>query len=100
MTTTPNQSNPKDGIIAIERSLSCFAFGLASLIPVIGFGLAFVAFKNFHRARAASNGAWNPAWPQLAWGIALATLGLTVSSFLLLVFVAGLLKFLPGQYSG
>ena len=45
------QLSPADGILAINHSLRCFGYGLASLLPLIGLPLAGVSFVNFLKAQ-------------------------------------------------
>ena len=71
----------------IERSLRCFVFGLLGLVPVLGMGLAVVAFYHFNKTRAEVGDEWNPARKYLNCGFALAGFGL----FLSLVFFAVLI---------
>jgi hypothetical protein len=60
----------------IEKSLSCFDWGMASLIPAIGVFLAPVAFVNFKFVVVETNDRWNPARRHLYAGVALALLSL------------------------
>ncbi|HEX3798685.1 MAG TPA: hypothetical protein VH413_08285 [Verrucomicrobiae bacterium] len=98
MNDNPIGLSAKEGIKAIEHSMRCFSFGLASLIPVIGFVLAFVAFSNFRSARAISRGQWNPGGLLLMRGILLATIGLAISSLIFVFVFAAVFQLLPGQY--
>ena len=69
----------------IERSLRCFVFGLFGLVPVLGMGLAFVAFYHFYKIRTEVADEWNPAKKYLNWGFTMAGWGLLGS---LLLFTA------------
>ena len=62
----------------IERSLSCFDWGLSSLLPVIGIFLAPFALANFKFVVTETNDRWNPARRELYVGAALALFGLLV----------------------
>ncbi len=98
MNKAPEQPAPADGIKAIEYSLRCFSFSLWSLLPLVGLPFGLIAFANYRKARAVSQGHWNPARSLLAWGNALSSLGLLISTFVVLVIIASFLKMLPGQY--
>ena len=60
----------------IEKSLRCFDYGLASLIPVGGVFLTPFALVNFKFAIVEANDRWNPARRHLYAGAALAVLSL------------------------
>src|SRR5688572_19193633 len=60
----------------IEKSLSCFDFGIASLIPLVGVFLTPFAFSNFKVAIVETNDRWNPARRHLCAGAALAVFSL------------------------
>lgn len=64
---------------AIEKSLSCFRLGVASLLPLIGVFFAVIAIGRWQQARRAAGGEWNPGARLLRWGLALAGVGLLVS---------------------
>lgn len=92
------QPAPADGIKAIEHSIRCFSFSMASLIPLIGLPLVFIAFSDYRRARAAVKGRWNPAEGYLVWGSILGSLGLLISLASILFLICASLKLLPWQY--
>lgn len=92
------QLSPADGILAIKYSLRCFAFSVASPIPLLGLPLALIAFSNYRKARAIVKGRWNPARTYLLWGSVLGSLGLLVSLLAFFFIVCVVLKILPGQY--
>ncbi len=98
MTKAAQLPAPADGIKAIEYSVHCFNYSLASLIPVLGLPMALVAFSYYRRARRACRGSWNPAGRLLAWGNFLSSLGLIASAIVMLMLAASLLKLLPWQY--
>lgn len=56
----------------IEKSLGCFNFGMASMIPAIGFFLAAIALGRFRFVVVNTNDRWNPARFQLYFGALLA----------------------------
>ena len=60
----------------IEKSLRCFDYGLASLIPVGGVFMTPFALVNFKFAIVEANDRWNPARRLLYAGAALAVLSL------------------------
>jgi hypothetical protein len=66
----------------IENSLSCFHFGIASLVPAIGFFLAPLALNRFRFAVIHANDRWNPARFQLYLGALLASASLLVHALL------------------
>jgi hypothetical protein len=68
-----------DRIRLIERSLRCFVYGLLSLIPLVGLGLALLAIRLHFRTWAESGGDWNPAKRYLLGGFCLAWLGVLLS---------------------
>jgi hypothetical protein len=98
MNKAPDQPAPADGIKVIEYSLRCFSFSLWSLIPLLGLPFVLMAFSNYRKARAVSQGHWNPARSLLAWGSALSSLGLLISTLVVMAIIASFLKMLPGQY--
>jgi hypothetical protein len=56
----------------IEKSLGCLNFGIASMIPAIGFFLAPLALGRFRFVIVNTNDRWNPARFQLYFGAVLA----------------------------
>lgn len=96
-------------IRTIEKSLSCFRWGLAGLIPVLGLFFGAIAIVRWKQARNATGGKgnpyiveklardfgkqsgnatsieWNPARAYLRWGFVLACFGLLVSTAIVLV---------------
>ena len=60
----------------IEKSLRCFDYGIASLIPGIGVFITPAAFVNFKFAVVEANDRWNPARRRLYIGVILAVLSL------------------------
>jgi hypothetical protein len=95
-----NAMSPAEGIEAIQYSLRCFAYSVASLVPVLGVPMAVAAFVNFRKARALTRGDWNPAQAYLIWGSALGSLGLLLSLLVVLFVVSAILQLLPWQYNG
>lgn len=71
----------------IEKSLRCFDYGIASLIPVIGVFITPAAFVNFKFAVVETNDRWNPGRRRLYIGVILAVLSLLVHA-LVAVFVS------------
>lgn len=124
MINVPFRISSDKRIKAIEHSLSCFRFSVASLMPllvipvavplvknvahsnlgiVIGiFGwaplasiiFASLAWSHFHQARAASLGEWNPARKHLACGRIFSSIALLLSVLLALFFVCAILGLL------
>jgi hypothetical protein len=72
----------------ITKSMRCFDYGVASLIPVLGVFLTPVALINFKFAVIEINDRWNPARLRLYVGAALAVLSLLAHT------VAGVFVFL------
>ena len=68
-----------DKIRAIEKSLECFRWGLASLVPGLGIICAPIAINRWLQARQAAAKNWNPAGTYLIWGFLFACLGLLIS---------------------
>jgi hypothetical protein len=69
----------------IEKSLSCFARGIAALIPVVGMFIAPLALVRFRQVIVATNDRWNPARRQLYLGAAFALASMLLHA--LVVFV-------------
>ena len=84
---------PADKVRVIEQSLRCFAFGLLSLIPLLGLPFAILAVVRHRNARSQGDREWNPAKPYLVWGFRLAWLGGLISLGALALFVISLTKF-------
>lgn len=70
-------------VIIIERSLSCFMWGLLGLIPVLGVPMALRAMQQNWRVSRDAKGTWNPAHRYLLWGIVCARVG--VFAFIILL---------------
>jgi hypothetical protein len=83
---------PADRIRLIERSLRCFVFGLLSLMPLIGLGLALLAIRLHWQTWADSGGVWNPARSYLLGGFCLACLGFLLSLVAIALFVVFLIR--------
>lgn len=66
----------------IEKSMRCFDYGVASLVPGIGVFLTPLAFVNFKFAVVETNDRWNPARGRLYVGATLAVLSLLAHAFL------------------
>jgi uncharacterized membrane protein YidH (DUF202 family) len=60
----------------IEKSLRCFDWGMASLIPALGIVCAPFALVNFRFAIVEIEDRWNPARRHLYAGVILALLSL------------------------
>jgi hypothetical protein len=60
----------------IEKSLLCFDWGVASLIPALGIFFTPFALLNFRFAVVEINDRWNPARRHLYVGASLALLSL------------------------
>lgn len=69
---------PLTKVEMIERSISCFQYGLLGLLPVIGIPMAVRALLLHHRIQRSQTGEWNPAQRYLLWGGICARLGLWV----------------------
>jgi hypothetical protein len=78
----------------IERSLRCFAFGLASLIPVFGIPMAVLAVLQFRTVALGRGREWNPADRYLLWGFLFAGLGLLLSSLVFGLIMLAVLEYL------
>ena len=72
----------------IERSLRCFWYSLAGLVPIFGLPLAIHALISSLRCRRAMQGPWNPARAYLDWALVLAAMGIFVSVVTAFVFAA------------
>ena len=83
---------PADKVRVIEQSLRCFAFGLLSLIPLLGLPFAILAVVRQVNAMPQSDQEWNPAKPYLVWGFGLAWLGGLISLAALAIIVVALTK--------
>ncbi|HNQ87325.1 MAG TPA: hypothetical protein PKM73_01675 [Verrucomicrobiota bacterium] len=66
-------------IAILEGSQRCLRHGAASLIPWFGLPYAISAIVRRFQMRAADPEGWNPGRRCLAWGCALAGLGLIVN---------------------
>jgi hypothetical protein len=62
-------------VLMIERSLSCFVWGLFGLIPALGIPMAIHAMQQHWRVKRDCRGLWNPAGRYLLWGIVCARVG-------------------------
>ncbi|MBA4148689.1 MAG: hypothetical protein H0X66_11295 [Verrucomicrobia bacterium] len=71
---------PAERILAINRSLRCFAMGWCSLLPPLGIFIFPFALVTFQRARIDTSGEWNPASRYLNWGMILAAIGGCISA--------------------
>ncbi|MGZ4964229.1 MAG: hypothetical protein ACXWC8_16865, partial [Limisphaerales bacterium] len=65
-------------VVLIERSLSCFYFGVVGLIPFLGIPHAIRALQQYWRVKRDINGMWNPARTYLNWGITCARISIAV----------------------
>ncbi len=65
----------EERIAMIRSSLSCFRFGLAALLPVVGLGFGVVALMHARKAGLHGGGNWNPARKWLRIGVALTIMG-------------------------
>ena len=83
---------PADKVRVIEQSLRCFAFGLLSLIPLLGLPFAVLAVVRHRNAWSQGDREWNPAKAYLVWGFGLAWLGGLISLGGLAIFVIALTK--------
>jgi hypothetical protein len=79
---------PLTKVEMIERSMSCFQWGLLSLLPVIGILMAVPALRHYYSVKSSQAGGWNPAQRRLRWGIICARLG--IAGFLLIVLIVTL----------
>jgi hypothetical protein len=83
-----------DRIELIERSLRCFAFGVAGLVPVFGLPMAVIAVLQFRTVALSRGQEWNPANRYLTAGFVCAGVGLLISTLVFGVVMYGLLEFL------
>jgi hypothetical protein len=63
----------------IERSLSCFIWGLLGLIPVLGMPMALRSMQQHWRTKPQTVEVWNPARRYRLWGIVCARVGFFLS---------------------
>jgi hypothetical protein len=70
----------------IEKSLSCFRFGMTSVIPLIGLVTAVIALARFHFVIVNTNERWNCARLRLYVG-ALLAMGSLLGHALAAVFI-------------
>ena len=75
-------SGPLHRIQTIEGSLRCFAFGLMSLVPILGVPASLITFHEFARTRSQTSADWNPAHPYLIAGYVMAWFGFAVTGAL------------------
>lgn len=73
-----------DKIRIIEKSVSCFRWGLSSLllaasVPGLSVALAAVAIMRGVQAKSAVDGEWNPTAAHLRWGFRFAYWGALLS---------------------
>jgi hypothetical protein len=80
-----------DKVRVIEGSLTCYALGWLSLIPVLGLVAAFVGLVEARSVIALSEGQWNPARKYLVAGRLLSGLGLLINGMPILLLLAFLL---------
>ena len=73
---------PSERVEIIEGSLTCFAYGWCSFLPVIGLALFVLALLRFQKVRLLTAGEWNPAIRYLNWGMILASIGGFISAVL------------------
>ena len=67
-----------DKLQTIQRSLRCYWFSLAGLIPVLGLPFAVHACFRSRRLRKETRGQWNPAHSYLTWASRFGWLGILV----------------------
>jgi hypothetical protein len=60
----------------IERSLSCFKWGLLGLLPVIGIPMAVMSLAQYRRVKRGRGAMWNPAERHLFLGAMCARAGI------------------------
>lgn len=99
MNNSHAQLAPADGIRAIECSVQCFAYGLASLVPLIGFPMALAAFGQYAQVLAITKGGWTPGRRMLSWGRFLSCAGMVISVLTVVAIIATTLQMWPWQYS-
>ena len=80
-------NSPADRITLISKSLRIFGYGLASLLPLIGFFYAVYAVVDAVSLGRRFRGEWNPAAPYLRSGLALAVFSLGVNSIAMLIVI-------------
>jgi hypothetical protein len=66
-------------VLMIERSLSCFVWGLLGLIPVLGIPMAIHSMHQHWCVKRDSKDFWNPAGRYLLWGVVCARVGGVIS---------------------
>jgi len=68
-------STTADKIKMLKGSMRCFAYGLLSLIPLLGFPFAVAALWISGQVRASEKKHWNAARPYRISGVICAALG-------------------------
>jgi hypothetical protein len=74
-----------DRTAAIQRSLSAFVWGIASIVPLLGFIPAICALWHWSAVHRKYHEPWNPASRYLSAGLVFATIGLLESMLLAVV---------------
>ncbi len=79
-----------DLIQAVNRSMRCFAFGLLSFIPILGFAMAAISWIHGWTVLRRRGTEWNPALPYLRWGRVLGLVGAFASSVVFFLLLAAI----------
>ncbi len=82
---------PMSKIEMMERSLRCFAYGLISLLPVIGIPMAVLSLVQYRRVKRGQGDMWNPAHRCLFWGGVCARMGLTLFLLIPVLIIIGVI---------
>jgi len=77
-----------DRISAINKSLTCFVYGIVGLLPVIGLFPAVHALSCWRKVRRGYGAQWNPAAAYLKGGFVLGLLGVLSSMLFILAIAA------------
>ena len=75
-------NGPLHRIQVIEGSLRCFAYGLMSLVPVLGVAASLITFQEYGSTRSQAGPDWNPARRYLVLGYVLGWFGFATTGAL------------------
>ena len=78
----------------IELSLRCFARGLISFLPLVGWPFVVMALMDFARVKRRGRAGWNPAQRYLRWGGLCGVLGLLLEIITFAIIYAAILRLL------
>jgi hypothetical protein len=81
----------------IEKSLSCFGYGLLTWIPAVGLFLAPVALWRFRFVVLETNDRWNPARRHLYGGLFLALASVLVHAVLAVILYLKVIRYIANE---